>query len=77
MEHNQITINYAMINHQCAMVIQICCCWEVILAVRDMYALVAIIIVEFFKQEPIYGLTTGTKISGHCREVAKSGQVPL
>ena len=30
-------------------------------------------VVERFKQEPMYGLSAGTKISGCCREVAVSG----
>ena len=30
-------------------------------------------IIERFKQEAIYGLSAGTKISGHCREVAIVG----
>ena len=33
----------------------------------------AIAVVERFKQEPIFGLSGRTKISGHCREVAVSG----
>ena len=35
------------------------------------HTLVAIAVVERFKQEPIFGLSGGTKISGHCREVAR------
>ena len=30
-------------------------------------------VIERFKQEAIYGLSAGTKISGHCREVAIVG----
>ena len=76
MEHDQVTIMpWFIINAPwpCGSVELV----EVIFAVGDMYALVAIAIVELFKQEPMYGLTTVTKISDHCREVAKSGQVPL
>ena len=33
----------------------------------------AVAILERFKQESMYGLSTGTKNSGHCKEVAVSG----
>ena len=33
----------------------------------------AIAVVERFQQEPMYGLSAGTKVSGRCREVAVSG----
>ena len=33
----------------------------------------AIAVIERFKQEPILGLSGGTKISGHCRKVAVIG----
>ena len=36
-------------------------------------ALVAVAVEERFKQESMYGLSTGTKKSGCCREVAVSG----
>ena len=36
-------------------------------------ALVAIAVVERFKQELMYGLSAGTKKSGRCREVAVRG----
>ena len=37
------------------------------------HALVAVAVVERFKQGPMYGLSAGTKISGCCRGVAVSG----
>ena len=36
-------------------------------------ALVAVAVVERFKQELLYGLSAGTKKSGRCREVAVKG----
>ena len=33
----------------------------------------AIAVVERFQQEPMYGLSAGTKVSGRCRKVAVSG----
>ena len=36
-------------------------------------ALVAVTVVEMFKQESMYGLSAGTKKSGRCREGAVSG----
>ena len=37
------------------------------------HTLVAIAVVERFKQEPIFGLSAGTNIRGRCRQVAVSG----
>ena len=37
----------------------------------------AVAVVERFKQEPMYGLSTGTKINGCCREVAVSGSLTV
>ena len=30
---------------------------------------IEVAVIEGFKQEPMYGLSAGTKISGHCREL--------
>ena len=38
------------------------------------HALVAVAVVERFKQEPMYGLSAGTKLNGCFREVAVSGR---
>ena len=40
-------------------------------------ALVAVAVVERFKQEVMYGLSAGTKKSGRCREVAVVERLPL
>ena len=37
----------------------------------------AVAVVERFKQELMYGLSAGTKISGCCGEVAVVGRWPL
>ena len=41
---------------------------------KKLVALVAVAVVERFKQEPMYGLSAGTKLNGCCREVAVSGR---